>query len=378
MKHVLPLLIVLLLMPHSMLASETDGTIVTGGNAGYAWSDQAGWVNFGITSGNIHVTDSGVTGYAWSSVYGWIHLNPTNGGVSVAANGQLSGWAWGSHLGWIDFSNARINSVGKFTGSLTGASLGTLTFDCTHCDVRTDYRPKDSRGDVPGPGGGGRGPRTDEGFFPFFIPSFGQPPTGTVPSDETSGATSPDTGLPSQLFDIRLLVEDPRITSITDLIARVTFESFGTEPTPVDLIFTILDAQGTVVWTGTDDITVETEAVLTKRFADLPDLSFLPDGRYILRLETVYNTDVRDIFEQPFTIGQRTGIGLWIWWIVGGLFLLLAGLFLWWWFFLLGRRACKCDEDDMECWRERCKCAVGDYECIEKCKCRCRKKKKEA
>src|SRR3989344_4787024 len=80
------------------LASQTDGTILTGANAGFAWSDNIGWVNFGASSGNVHLTDSGLTGYAWSDKSGWISLQPTNGGVTNS-DGTLLGYAWGTGLG---------------------------------------------------------------------------------------------------------------------------------------------------------------------------------------------------------------------------------------------------------------------------------------
>ncbi|TSC77728.1 MAG: Uncharacterized protein G01um101429_996 [Parcubacteria group bacterium Gr01-1014_29] len=150
-------------------ASETDGTIVAGGNAGYAWSDRAGWVNFGATNGNIHITDSGMSGYAWNTNYGWINMLPTSTstdvGVKVSTAGTLSGYAWGSSLGWINFSGVSINSSGKFIGQATGSIVGTLTFDCVNCDVRTDFRPANFRTTssptpsvtVSGGGGGGGG-----------------------------------------------------------------------------------------------------------------------------------------------------------------------------------------------------------------------------
>lgn len=141
-------------------ASETNGTIVTGGNAGYAWSDQIGWVNFGIAGGSIHITDSGITGYAWNVNRGWINIAPSNGGVTVGAGGALSGYAWGSNAGWVNFSGVSINSSGKFTGQATGSIIGTLTFNCDNCDVRTDYRPQNFRTvstPTPPSGGGGGG-----------------------------------------------------------------------------------------------------------------------------------------------------------------------------------------------------------------------------
>lgn len=156
----------LLITASPVLASETNGTIVSGGNNGYAWSNQAGWVNFGVANGNIQITNAGITGYAWNSNHGWINMAPTNGGVLVSASGALSGYAWSSGLGWVNFSGVSINSSGKFTGSASGTLVGTLTFDCTNCSVVTDYRPVNFRTVVTttssvsssgGSGGGGVG-----------------------------------------------------------------------------------------------------------------------------------------------------------------------------------------------------------------------------
>ena len=53
----------------------------------YAWSANAGWINFAPTDSNgnyvgLTVADSAVTGYAWSQNYGWINFAPTGeGGV---------------------------------------------------------------------------------------------------------------------------------------------------------------------------------------------------------------------------------------------------------------------------------------------------------
>ena len=157
-------------------ASETDGTIVSGGNAGYAWSDQIGWVNFGAANGNIHITDSGITGYAWNANKGWINMSPTNGGVAVAASGALSGYAWSTNAGWINFSGASINSLGKFIGNASGIIVGTLTFDCTNCDARTDYRPQNFRTATTlalSSGGGGGGGLPAEAYHPPVAPEGG-------------------------------------------------------------------------------------------------------------------------------------------------------------------------------------------------------------
>ena len=150
------LLICCFLITNQARASEIDGTINNSSGAGYAWSDMAGWINFGLPAGNIHVTDSGLSGYAWSANTSWISLNPSNGGVQNN-DGQLSGSAWGTGLGWINFSGVSIDNAGKFHGQATGTLVGTLTFDCSSCDVRTDWRPIAGRSITPPTGGGGGG-----------------------------------------------------------------------------------------------------------------------------------------------------------------------------------------------------------------------------
>lgn len=130
-------------------ASITDGTIDSTNK--YAWSNNAGWVNFGATNGNIHITDSGITGYAWNEIYGWINMAPTNSGVVPDASGAFSGYAWGESTGWINFTGTSVNCSGVFSGSATGDTIGTLTFDCANCSVTSDYRPANCRGGPPPP-----------------------------------------------------------------------------------------------------------------------------------------------------------------------------------------------------------------------------------
>jgi len=128
------------LFPIISQASTTIGTIGSTTNA--AWSNNLGWINFAPTNGGLTITASTVTGSAWSQTYGWIKFTPANGGVSNDGQGHLSGTAWGENFGWVSFSGVSINSTtGKFTGTATGPVIGTLTFDCLHCDVETDWRP---------------------------------------------------------------------------------------------------------------------------------------------------------------------------------------------------------------------------------------------
>lgn len=118
------------------LASQTDGTIDP--NLKYAWGERLGWINFGTSGGNIHVTDAGLTGHAWSSNFGWINLAPAGSGVTNNAEGDLNGFAWGQNIGYVDFGQVGINSSGRFTGTAS-SSLGVINFDCGNCGVLTDW-----------------------------------------------------------------------------------------------------------------------------------------------------------------------------------------------------------------------------------------------
>ncbi|MDD2758305.1 MAG: carboxypeptidase-like regulatory domain-containing protein [Patescibacteria group bacterium] len=123
-------------------ASNTDGTIT--GSQKNAWGSKIGWINFGVATGNVHITDSALTGYAWNDLYGWIHLNPSTSGV-MNSNGTLSGYAWSENLGWLNFSGVIINAGGVFTGQASGDNFGVVNFDCDNCTVKTDWRPASVR-----------------------------------------------------------------------------------------------------------------------------------------------------------------------------------------------------------------------------------------
>jgi len=129
----------------AVFASAADGTIET--NYKYAWGENLDWLNFGCDTCNVHITDSTLTGYVWSRQFGWINLAPLNGGVTNNCSGQLGGYAWSTQLGWIDFSGVTINSSGKFSGvsGVSTPTAGKINFSCTNCDVRTDWRPCNTR-----------------------------------------------------------------------------------------------------------------------------------------------------------------------------------------------------------------------------------------
>ena len=134
------------------LASNTDGTIDS--TYKYAWGENLGWINFGTSGGNVHVTDAGLSGYAWSENYGWINLNPSKSGVKNNGYGILSGYAWGENLGWINFSGVAIDTEGNFTGYATVVNTNSrISFNCSNTDscsdsnfkVKTDWRPRGVR-----------------------------------------------------------------------------------------------------------------------------------------------------------------------------------------------------------------------------------------
>lgn len=144
-------------------ASETDGTINSVNR--YAWCENVGWIDFGSTEGNVHVTDSALTGYAWGENIGWISLNCSNDSscstvdYKVTNNGEgvMGGHAWSENAGWIVFNpsggGVTINSSGIFSGYAWAENKGWISFNCSDENscatadykVSTDWRPQSAR-----------------------------------------------------------------------------------------------------------------------------------------------------------------------------------------------------------------------------------------
>ena len=106
--------------------------------------------------------------------------------------------------------------------------------------------------------------------------------------------------IPEQLFDIKLELESDTIYNSYQLTAWVKFESFGREPTPVNLTYVILDKEESIVYTKEDYIVVETERFIFERFKELN----LDPGEYVLVLKTLYNIEIEDEFRQEFKIEE--------------------------------------------------------------------------
>jgi len=126
--------------------------------------------------------------------------------------------------------------------------------------------------------------------------------------------------LPKQLFDIKLELARYTVYAPEDLAAWIRFESFGTEPTPINLTYLILDKQENVVYVKEDYLVVETEEFVIEKFGDLE----LEPGEYSLVLRTLYDIDIEDEFRQDFQVISRART--WIYIIIG--FAVLVAFYL--------------------------------------------------
>lgn len=129
-----------------------------------------------------------------------------------------------------------------------------------------------------------------------------------------------------QLFDIRLDLDSYSLDSPEELSARVTFENFGQEDTPVNLTFFVYDIRNVELYRNDVTRVVETEDLVLESF---PGFSAAP-GRYRVVLRTLYNVGVEDYFEQEFVIKDKVDALPFL--ILGILF--VAGVY----FVLRGRR----------------------------------------
>jgi len=190
--------------------------------------------------------------------------------------------AYGTKPGSIEYGNPNVGNSDTTSYTIKGLSGGTRYYfkikainDCTPGDWSNEMSST--------PGG-----RVIEATSV----------SGTTPAE----GFTPVSELPSQLFDIALIVDQTKLTKAADLFARVTFISFGREDTPVEMTFTVIDEDGKEYYRSIDKTTIQTEGVFNKTFPDL----ILAKGKYTLVLNTLYNTNVRDEFKQVFEIGETT------------------------------------------------------------------------
>ena len=125
-----------------------------------------------------------------------------------------------------------------------------------------------------------------------------------------------------KLFDIILNIESVLLNKSSDLIAKTQFMSFGTVPTPVNMVYKIEDVSGKEIFTEKDEAIVETEQLVTKEFKNLD----IGNGKYTLVLATTYGDNVKDEFKQVFEVRTsilKLGIRAWFWIVLG---LVIAGI----------------------------------------------------
>ncbi|MFA6462803.1 MAG: fibronectin type III domain-containing protein, partial [Candidatus Shapirobacteria bacterium] len=185
--------------------------------------------------------------------------------------------AYGTSSGSIEFGNPNVGNADTTSYTIKGLSGGTRYY--FKIKAINDCIPGDWSNEVSSiPIGGTRAVVTvAEGF---------------VPASEIS----------NRLLDIALIVDKTQITKASELTARVTFVSFGKEDTPVEMTFTIVDANGKEYYRSIDNTSIQTEGVFNKTFEGL----LLDKGKYTLVLNTLYNTNIKDEFKQNFEVGDFT------------------------------------------------------------------------
>ena len=132
--------------------------------AKWAWSENAGWINFNPTvGGSVAVYEDHLEGYIWAENVGWIRLgthtggsphtyantDATNYGVNRDHSGRLTGYGWGANVGWINFAptggGVTIDpGTGAFAGYAWGENLGWISLKggsgTTAYGVATNFR----------------------------------------------------------------------------------------------------------------------------------------------------------------------------------------------------------------------------------------------
>jgi hypothetical protein len=116
----------------------------------WAWSTNAGWINFNPSQGGVTVCADHLEGYAWAENLGWMRLGTFSGctahtysntsagdyGVNRDSSGNLSGNAWCTNAGWVKFDPAfggvTINPLtGTFDGYAWAENVGWIHFKGT-------------------------------------------------------------------------------------------------------------------------------------------------------------------------------------------------------------------------------------------------------
>ena len=140
------LLLALLTTLLALSGGPALATLIADGDQ-YAWSENAGWLNFKATGGSVQVHPDHLEGFIWHENLGWIRLGThTGGGTHSYANdgpatyginrnistGALSGYAWSENAGWLNFGASQGNAAadmtsGVFSGYVWGENIGWIS-----------------------------------------------------------------------------------------------------------------------------------------------------------------------------------------------------------------------------------------------------------
>ena len=104
--------------------------------------------------------------------------------------------------------------------------------------------------------------------------------------------------IPKNLFDITFTLDDTALESSQQLSGVATFESFGTEPTPANLTFYILDSSGAQIYSKKENILVSTHQIFRWNYTGKK----LFPAKYTALLTSLYGNNVYDEFRQGFEI----------------------------------------------------------------------------
>lgn len=107
-----------------------------------------------------------------------------------------------------------------------------------------------------------------------------------------------------QLFDIKLELESYALSDADELEARVIFENFGTEVTPINLTFFVYDRNDNEIYRSEQSTIVYTEDVVFESFSGID----IEPGKYKVILRTLYNVGVEDYFEAEFELKEKIDI----------------------------------------------------------------------
>lgn len=285
----------------AILCSPFSALAVTGGiNATnkYAWSENAGWINFNPSGGSVLVSDTNITGYAWVANYGWINLAPPGGGVTNTTSGVLGGSAWGENTGYIDFTGVTIDGSGFFHGDANNPITGQISFNCANTSscgssdfkVQTDWLPTSPPPPPPPPSppGGGIG---QGGALPAAPnPVRGTPLSPAVIRWEFSDSASNETGFkinvgPDTVVDSGpasdlSFLDETNLSANTQYPNRVpcAYNNNGTScsSSTFAALYTLLDKPTGINFTsvGPNSVTLEAQGQFPNLMSDQTGLDF--------------------------------------------------------------------------------------------------------